>query len=166
LKTQSKRTQSRSKGRKETSAGAVVFTIQGRTIKILKLLGNKLHEYYVEIGPKGHIEKGESVIQAASREIKEEIGVTLHLDTNFREQEKYTFLKGDPESSRKKKIDKTAIFFIAFISNKDLRQVRLSEEHTKHFLVPIDQAIEEEKYPEQKKILEKAKIYIEAHYLT
>jgi 8-oxo-dGTP pyrophosphatase MutT (NUDIX family) len=164
LKTQSKRTRSK-RAKKELSAGAIVFTIQGSTIKILRLLANKPGEYYVEIGPKGHVEKGETPLQAANREIKEEIGVPLHIDSNFRETEKYLFTR-DLKNGEKEKVDKTNIYFVAFIDRKGLRQISLSDEHLKYFLTPIDEAIEKEKFKENRKMLEKVRPYLITNYLV
>jgi 8-oxo-dGTP pyrophosphatase MutT (NUDIX family) len=164
LKTQSKRTQSK-RAKKEISAGAIVFTIQGSTIKILRLLANKPGEYYVEIGPKGHIEKGETPLQAANREIREEIGVPLHIDSNFRETEKYVFSR-NLKDGRNERVDKTNIYYVAFIDRKNLRQISLSDEHLKYFLTPIDEAIENEKFKENKRMLEKVRPYIITNYLV
>ena len=163
MKKQSRAPQS--KAEKEISAGAIAFAIRGKEIKVLLLLANKPDEYYVEIGPKGHIERGESPLQAASREIKEEIGLRLHIDTNFRKEENYTFLRNNPKTGVPERVIKKVIYFIAFMSDKDLKQIAISEEHKKYFLVPIDQAIGDAEFPEQKPILESAKEYVTSHYL-
>lgn len=154
------------KVRKEVSAGAIAFTIRGKVIKVLLLLANKPDEYYIEIGPKGHIEKGESPLKAAHREIKEEIGITLHIDSNFREEEEYTFVRKDPEKGVAERVNKKVIYFVAFMNHRDMRQISLSEEHKRYFIVPINQAIEEAQYPEQVDMLESAKEYITMRYLT
>ncbi len=164
MKKQSK--EYRVKTRSETSAGAVAFAIRGNVIKVLLLLANRPDEYYVEIGPKGHVEKGESELQAANREIREEIGMPLHIDSNFRKEEKYTFIRKNEKSGETERVEKKVIYFVAFMNHRDMRHITLSDEHMKYFIVPIDKAIKDAEYASQERILEAAKEYITRRYIV
>jgi tRNA nucleotidyltransferase (CCA-adding enzyme) len=156
----------RNKTTKEVSAGAIAFAIRGKVIKVLLLLANRPDEYYVEIGPKGHIEGEESELQAANREIREEIGMPLHIDSQFREEEKYAFMRKDPKTGEMERVEKKVVYFVAFMNHRDMRQITLSDEHKKYFIVPIDQAIKEAEYVSQERILEAAKEYITRRYIV
>jgi len=59
------------KARVEHSAGGVVFRRAGRQV----LIGLILDSYHKWTFPKGHVEKGETVGQAALRETREEMGL-------------------------------------------------------------------------------------------
>jgi 8-oxo-dGTP pyrophosphatase MutT (NUDIX family) len=152
------------KTRKVVCAGAIAFIVDNGEIKILQLLANKPGEHYLEIGPKGHLEKGESLLQAANREMREEIGIPLHIDSNFREEENYSFVRKNPQTGNIEKIKKKVVYFLAFMARKDLKRITLSEEHIRYFIVPIDKAVEEASFEEQKPVLKNAKGYILRHY--
>lgn len=66
--------------KQEKSCGAVVFSKTGGTTKYLLIQHvNGGHWSF----PKGHVEDGESESQTALREIQEETGLTVELDTGF-----------------------------------------------------------------------------------
>jgi len=156
----------------ETSAGAVVFLVRDKKIKVLLLVRNNAFfgieskEVMIDIGPKGHVEKGESIVHAANREIREEIGMPLHIDMNFKEVIKYSFTALDEKAQKQKKIKKEVVFFLAFMDSRDAKKIYLSGEHTKYYIVPIEEAIDQVAFQNQKEVLEKANEYIRAHYLT
>ena len=150
--------------KKEVSAGPIVFMIHRKEIKVLQLI-KKQEKEEIDLGPKGHVEKGETLLKTANREIMEELGVPLHIDSNFREELNYSFIRID-EKKMQYKINKKLVFFLAFINQKDMRQINLSEVHKRYYLTPIDKAIEQVTFPDQRFILERAKEYIKEHYLT
>ncbi|MBQ1287005.1 MAG: NUDIX domain-containing protein, partial [Erysipelotrichaceae bacterium] len=83
----------------EISAGAVTYTVQNG--KILYLL---IKEFHGNNGfPKGHLEDGETLFQAAVREIREEAGIDIALDPSFREDLEYVMPNG---------IFKTSVYFL------------------------------------------------------
>ncbi|MGA3020789.1 MAG: NUDIX domain-containing protein [Candidatus Micrarchaeales archaeon] len=167
MRKQSKESQNKhSITKKQVSAGAIVFMIHKKEINVLQLIYKKEGKEEIDIGPKGHVEKGESLLKTANREIMEELGIPLHIDGNFREEETYSFLINDERTKAQRKINKKAVFFLAFINQKDIRQINLSNEHTRYYLTPIDKAIEQVAFPNQRFILEKAREYIKEHYLT
>jgi 8-oxo-dGTP pyrophosphatase MutT (NUDIX family) len=93
---------------KEKSSGAVIFRKEGYKIYYLLLhyssIGNVKRKYWGF--PKGHVESGESLLDTAKREIREETGITkLRFINGFQELERYFF------KSSKGYILKTVIFF-------------------------------------------------------
>ena len=63
--------------------------------------------------PKGHVENNETEIETASREVKEEVGLDVHIDTSKRYEINYCI--GD-------KINKTSVFFLATPKNQDIKR--------------------------------------------
>ena len=85
----------------EKSCGAVVLRKnQGRLQVLLIKHINGGHWAF----PKGHVERGETEEQTALREIKEETGITVMLDTNYRKTVTY---------SPKKDVVKDVVYFVA-----------------------------------------------------
>ena len=89
----------------EISAGAIIYT----KIKneIFYLLAKDFHSNWGF--PKGHLENNETKQEAAIREIKEEVGVDVILDTSFEETLEYVMPNG---------IKKKSIYFIAYFENQ------------------------------------------------
>lgn len=87
--------------KKEKSCGALVFYLKDNKEQILLIKhSNSGHWSF----PKGHVEQGETEVQTAVREIKEETGVDVDIDTRFREVVTY---------SPKKDVIKDVIYFFA-----------------------------------------------------
>ena len=85
----------------EKSCGAVVLRKnQGRLQVLLIKHINGGHWAF----PKGHVERGETEEQTALREIKEETGLTVMLDTNYRKTVTY---------SPQKDVVKDVVYFVA-----------------------------------------------------
>lgn len=173
MKKRSKRTRSRrSAVSNQVSAGAIVFSIKNRQILVLLLVQN--NEFYgrstkaetIDIGPKGHLERGESLLHAAHREIKEELGIGLHLDTNFKDSIEYKFEETDRKTGKKMKVNKKVIYYVAFLNYHERKNIVLSEEHKRSIFLPIDEAIKYVPYENSKQVLNNAKTYITLKYLT
>ena len=89
----------------EISAGAVVYTKIDGKIKYLVL-----KDFHNNWGfPKGHLENRETKEQAAIREIKEEVGLDVELDTMFKETLEYVMPN---------EINKKVVYFLAYFENQ------------------------------------------------
>ena len=129
----------------EYSYGAVVYREKDNKIEFLieyMVLG------HVSI-PKGHIEKGETEIQCALREIKEETNLEVELDTNFSHTISY---------SPKENAFKYVTFYLAkAITNNIISQ---PEEVKESKWVDIDTAIKEVTFDTDKETLKAAYEYM------
>ncbi len=93
----------------EKSCGAVVYRKIGRNnIKILLV---KNHNGKCWTFPKGHVEINETEQQTALREIKEETGLTVKIEPNFRQTSVYRPFG---------KIKKRVVFFLARSDNSNV----------------------------------------------
>ena len=87
--------------KKEKSCGAVVYCMDGTDLEVL-LIKHKNGGLWAF--PKGHVEKKETESETALREIKEETGLKVELDTGFRKMVTY---------SPKPNVMKDVIYFAA-----------------------------------------------------
>jgi len=133
----------------EISAGAITCTIKENTL--FYLLIKDFHGNYGF--PKGHLEKGESETQAAIREIKEEVGIDITLDTSFREELSYIMPNG---------ILKTSVYFLGCF--KDQTPVKQPEEVDEICLLPYEEAMNLLSFDNMKGVLVKADQYLKNHY--
>ena len=93
----------------EKSCGAVIFRKHhGNTELLLIKHTNGGHWSF----PKGHVEPGETEAQTALREVREETGLEVQIDTSFREVVSY--------SPRKDTI-KNVVYFLAWVKSKEIR---------------------------------------------
>ncbi|MBR2241366.1 MAG: NUDIX domain-containing protein [Clostridia bacterium] len=120
----------------EKSCGAVIFDED----KVLVIQQVKGHWGF----PKGHVEDGETEVQTAIREIKEETNLDVEIDETHRYVERYS-----PEEG----VEKDVVFFIA---KKIGGEVKVQEEEVKdtEWLLPKD-AMERLTYETSKVILKK-----------
>ncbi len=138
--------------KKEVSAGIVVFLKNSKGLKFLLLQGgNGIWNF-----PKGHLEKNETLEQAALREVWEETGLKIKkINKKFKEKIFYYFQQ--KQKNRKQKIYKIVYFFLAQSYSK---KVRLSYEHKKFIWASYEKAFEKLKYKNLKKILKKANDFL------
>ena len=133
----------------ERSAGAVVFHKRGRKIEYLLLQYELGHWDF----PKGHIEKGETEKDAASREITEETGIKdIIFLPGFQKEVKYFFKKN------KKTILKTVIFYLAETKAK---KVKISFEHTGYEWLSHSLALKKLTFANAKEILKSANNFLD-----
>ena len=130
---------------KEISAGAVLYT--RKQDGILYLLIKDFHGNYGF--PKGHLEEGETLKEAAQREILEEVGIKTEADTRFREDLHYIMPNG---------IEKQAVYFVAEFSDQNYQ--RQEEEVDEIILLPYEKALETISFQNMKEVLTKADRYI------
>lgn len=103
--------------KKEKSCGAIVYRIDNGNVLVLMVKHvNGGHWSF----PKGHVEQNETEAQTAKREIKEETGIDVEIDTRFKEKVTY---------SPKKDVLKDVIFFAAKTEKEDF--IRQHEEISK-----------------------------------
>ena len=118
----------------------------------------------IDIGPKGGIEDGEAPIDTALREAKEETGLSgLSLDTGFKAEVEYEFDQptGDGHTFHMKK---KVIYYLAYITEEDVKRIRPSDEHESFEILPINQAMGRIERTATTKIdvLKKLKAYLSA----
>lgn len=139
------------------SVGAVVFykSPEGQIEYLLLNHGKSRKKSDIEYWnfPKGTMEKGETEIQTARREIEEETGlVNLKFVPKFREAERY-FCRGTKQSNKGKLIFKTVILFLAEAKNRD---IKISNEHVGWEWLDSVTAIHRLNFKSGRKIMRKA----------
>lgn len=90
--------------RKEKSCGCIII----KDNKVL-LVYEKNRNFWGF--PKGHVEAGENEIETALREVKEEVGLDVEIDTNKRYTLNYII---------RDEIDKTTVLYIAKPTSEDI----------------------------------------------
>lgn len=120
----------------EKSCGAVIFSND----KVLVIQQVKGHWGF----PKGHVEQGETEVETAKREIKEETNLDVNINEKYRYVEHYSPAEG---------IEKDVIFFVA---EKTGGEIKVQEEEViqTEWLLPKE-ALERVTYVSSKRILEK-----------
>lgn len=130
----------------EKSCGAIVYRKFHGNTEIL--LVRHIKSGYWSF-PKGHVEQGETEEQTAKREIKEETGVEVLLDTGFRET--VTF-------SPRRDTQKTVVYFVGMATNHELTPQK--EEISDLRWTEIGQAQSVLSYDNDRAIVMKAKAFI------
>jgi 8-oxo-dGTP pyrophosphatase MutT (NUDIX family) len=100
--------------------------------------------------PKGHVEKGETEVETALREIKEETGLSTDLSTAFRKSVSYSPASG---------IIKEVVYFIAFAHTETIE--KQDAEVTDFAWMPFNEALQAITYDNDKSILQSAIDFIE-----
>lgn len=91
--------------KKEKSCGCIIIDDNNRVLLVYE--NNRFFWGF----PKGHIEDGETEVETAKREIKEEVGLDVIIDESKRFELKYII---------RNEIDKTCVFYIAKPVAKDI----------------------------------------------
>ncbi len=129
----------------EISAGAIVYTTIEDQIRFLVI-----KDFHGNYGfPKGHLEKDETEEEAAIREIKEETGIDIELNTSFREELSYIMPNGIP---------KVSIYFLGYFKDQD--PLRQEEEVETICLLPYEETYELLTFDNMKEALYKANAYL------
>ena len=131
----------------EISAGAIIYLVNKN--ELLYLLIKDFHNNWGF--PKGHLENNETEIEAAIREIKEEVGIDINLDTNFRKELKYIMPNG---------INKTSIYYLGTYTNQTPN--KQLEEVQEIKLLPYQEAIKTLTFDNMKELLLEANNYLES----
>ena len=132
--------------RREKSCGAVVFTRDGgetRYVIVENLAG-------INYGlPKGHVEAGETEIETALREIKEETALDVRLVGDFRTETTYALGGG---------VLKTVVYFLAEYSGQTPRA--LEGEIGSVAVLTFDEAMRRLTYENARSVLRDAQEYL------
>ncbi len=132
----------------EKSAGAVIFRKEAGQIRYLLLQYNLGHWGF----PRGWIEKGEPLKEAAKREIEEETGIgDLIFIPGFQEWIKFFF------KFKNKDILKIVTFFLA---ETKIKKITLSYEHRDFKWLPYREAFNLLTFNEAKEVLKKAHFFL------
>lgn len=132
----------------EFSAGTIVYVIKDRRPQYLFL---KRREGWLDI-PKGHIEAGESEVEAALRETREESGLEVELERFFRHDTQYWFVE------RGERVRKHLSVFLARVEPGS--KVDVSSEHVGYVWLDFEAAMAAITYSDQKRIMEDANGYV------
>lgn len=130
----------------EKSCGAIIYRRHHGNTEIL--LARHLKSGHWSF-PKGHMEPGETEEETALREIKEETGLDVLLDTSFRETVTY---------SPKRNTKKTVVYFVGIATSHEL--VPQQEEIAELRWLEIGQAAGVLTYDNDKLTANKAKAFI------
>ncbi len=129
----------------EISAGAILYTVVQNEILYLVILDCNSNWGF----PKGHLENKETSIDAALREIKEEVGIDAKLDTDFKKELIYTMPNG---------IEKHSIYYIgSFYNQTPYRQI---EEVQEIKMLPYEEAYNIITFDNMKQVLFEANNYL------
>ena len=139
----------------EQSAGIIVYRINSENIpEFLLLNGDAIGWGF----PKGHIDKGENLVQTAKRETYEETSLKVSkLEPGFKQEVKY-FLKKNWSTGKQYKTPKLKMvtYFLAEVPYES--NVRISHEHVGFVWLPYSKAKRKQLF--NKKLLKYAKDYI------
>lgn len=108
----------------EKSCGAIVINDKDEILLIKHRVG---HVSF----PKGHMEEGETEEETAIREVKEETGIDITVDTNYRYITNY---------SPKKGVSKDVIYFLGHVVGGKIKPQY--EEVSEAYFVPITEVLD------------------------
>ena len=146
-KSKMKQTNGASTMKSEKSCGAIVLSPDNTNRKVL-LIKHENGGHWAF--PKGHVEEGETEVETALREIKEETGLSTDLSTAFRKSVSYS-----PAPS----IIKEVVYFIAFAHTETIE--KQDAEVTDFAWMPFNEALQAITYDNDKSILQSAIDFIE-----
>lgn len=109
--------------------------------------------------PKGHVEKGEDDLGAASRELQEETGITdIRVIGDFQHAIQYFF-----RDRKHRLIHKSVVFFLA---ETPTREVVLSKEHVGFVFLGYEEALRLLTFPSAREILRLANAHLHGKHAT
>jgi 8-oxo-dGTP pyrophosphatase MutT (NUDIX family) len=140
--------------RRDKSAGVIVFHRTDSGCRFLLLLSRLTKRPLWEF-PKGGVDEGETITQAAMRELQEETGLdpgSIRMIDEFQHREEYRFTSGKGDG--RTLVRKEVTYFLAESLSID---VRLSAHEASQFAwLPLDDAIRKLKYKARRDMLREA----------
>jgi 8-oxo-dGTP pyrophosphatase MutT (NUDIX family) len=133
--------------KRELSCGAVIFRERSGNTEFL-LIRHKGPNGHWDF-PKGHIEKGETEIEAARREVGEETGLEIEFIEGFKAENKYESRKG---------VMKTVVLFLAKAMTETV--VLQEKELDDYAWLGYDAAAKQLTYDNARMVLSKAKEFL------
>ena len=131
--------------KQEKSCGGIILRKQNGVTETLLVKHNKGHWAFA----KGHVEGNETEEETALREIKEETGLNVKLDTRFRTTVRY---------SPRECVEKEVVYFIAYKS--DGNETPQLEEIEQLEWLNLEEAKEQVTYDRDREILLKVQEYL------
>ena len=133
----------------ERAAGFVLYRDDpASSQRLFLILRHRRGEHWAF--PKGRIEPGETLMEAARRELQEETGISsVAIIDGFREESRYSFRRAGQV------IKKSVAYFLARVESG---VVRLSSEHTDSAWLPEDDAANRLTFAEARRILGAAQL--------
>ena len=134
--------------REQKSAGIVLFRNASNKNEFLLLNYPQGHWDFV----KGKVESGETLYETASRETKEETGISdIDFIDGFEESVEYNF------KFKNEDIHKTVVFFLAKTNEK---KITLSHEHNDFVWLEYDDALKKTTFRNAKNVLSKTNEFL------
>jgi len=150
--------------KRDVSAGVIVFHPSAEGRRYLLLLSRQTRRPIWEF-PKGGVDPGETLFEAALRELQEESGLAgpdIRVVPEFQRSEKYRFAVG--RESRRTTIHKEVTYFLAEARRTE---VRLSAEETlEHAWMDLPTALRRIRYAARREILQAADAAAHAYLLS
>jgi len=140
--------------KREQSAGIVVYHHDIDENKFYYLLLHYIGGHWDL--PKGKLEEGETLEQAAIREVMEETGLTVEPIINFSESFSYYFRDQDREL-----VDKAVTFFVGMSKTQ---AVTISHEHQGYEWLEIGSALERLTYNNARNLIRMVNQFVHARY--
>jgi len=140
---------------RHTAAGMIVFRREPDGCRFLLLLSRQTKRPLWEF-PKGGVQEGETLLQAALRELEEETGLArtaIRLVDGFERTEEYRFRV--QRDSQGVLIRKQVTYFLARALHDRVRPA--AQEATRHTWVGWQEASRRLRYPARRRILEDAR---------
>jgi len=136
------------------AAGVVPIIIEDDELKFLLIKSSLGWEF-----PKGHVEEGETHLETAKREMKEETGLfPKKIFSSFRYTSKY-FLKKNYATGEKLEVPepKTVVYFLGEVASKE---VKLSFEHNSYGWFTPSEALSKLFFGSKKEVLKRALYFL------
>ena len=134
--------------REQKSAGIVLFRNASNKNEFLLLNYPQGHWDFI----KGKVEPGETLYETASRETKEETGISdIEFIDGFEESVEYNF------KFKNEDIHKTVVFFLAKTNEK---KITLSHEHNDFVWLEYDDALKKTTFRNAKNVLSKTNEFL------